>query len=462
MFHVKHPPGDTIAAIATPLGEGGVGIVRVSGVDAKAILSHLFVSSNGSGTNSHKMLVGWMVDPSKNVKIDQIMACYMKGPKSYTGEDVVEFYCHGGTAVVQQVLNIVLVSGARLARRGEFTKRAFLNSKLDLSQAEAVLDLVKARTAQCAGYAVSQLEGKLSGIVADLKARVMQVMAGLEAQIDFPDDMPSLDHNALIDQLSSIREEIASLICSAADGKVYREGLATVIVGKPNVGKSCLLNALLGEQRAIVTDQPGTTRDAIEELLNLDGLALRIIDTAGVRHPQDKAEELGVERAEKELLTADFALIVIDASGPLNDLDKKVINKASNVRKVIVLNKVDLGAVVDKCSIGAISGDCPVFEVSALYGHGMDELKRGLSGALRPGLSDGCGSTVTINARHVECLIRADAGLERAVASCNGRMTVDFITIDIKDALLALGEISGELVSEEVINAIFEQFCVGK
>ncbi|MFH1684529.1 MAG: tRNA uridine-5-carboxymethylaminomethyl(34) synthesis GTPase MnmE [Candidatus Margulisiibacteriota bacterium] len=461
MFHVKHSFGDTIAAIATPLGEGGVGIVRVSGAEAKAILSHLFVSSNGSEINSHKMLIGWMVDPSKNVKVDQIMACYMKAPKSYTGEDVVEFYCHGGTAVVRQVLNIVLSSGSRLATRGEFTKRAFLNNKLDLSQAEAVLDLVKARTTLGAGHAVNQLEGKLSGIVAELKARVMQVMAGLEAQIDFPDDVPSLDHDALIDQLNSIREEIASLISSASDGKVYKEGLATVIVGKPNVGKSCLLNALLGEQRAIVTDQPGTTRDAIEELLNLDGLALRIIDTAGVRPPQDKAEELGVERAEKELLTADFALVVVDASEPLNDLDKKVINMASNLPKVVVLNKVDLGDVVDKGSIEAIAGKCPVFEVSALYGNGMKEFKKGLSEAIRPG-RDGCGNAVTINARHLECLIRADSGLERAIASCNGRMTVDFITIDIKDALLALGEISGEMVSEEVINAVFEQFCVGK
>lgn len=459
---MKHQQEDTIAAIATPLGEGGVGVVRVSGEGSKEALSRLFISSNGSEIASHKMLTGWLINPTSKIKIDQIMACYMRGPKSYTGEDVVELYCHGGPAVVQQVLNIALSSGVRLATKGEFTKRAFLNGKLDLSQAEAVLDLVKARTAQGAGYAVNQLEGKLSKAVHGIRTRAMGILATLEAQIDFPEDVPELNHKAIMSQLSSLRGDITNLLDSARAGRVFRQGVAAVIAGKPNVGKSCLLNALLGEDRAIVTDLPGTTRDAIEETIDVNGLPLRVIDTAGIRRPRDKAEELGVERAENELVAADFALIVVDASRPLDKQDKKIAEMANKVPRAMVLNKVDLRKIVKRAEVRKLAGRTPIFEVSALYGQGINELKKGIYAIIMEGLGQSSRNPIVVNTRHSECLRRADEALSKAALSSKQKMSADFISIDIKDAVLALGEVSGELVSEEVINAIFEQFCVGK
>ena len=459
---MKHSMEDTIAAIATPLGVGGVGVIRVSGERARDVLAHIFFSSNGAKLESHRMLHGWLVDPLTKEKIDEAMSCLMLSPKSYTGEDVVEFYCHGSMAVVQRVLDLALGAGARLAQKGEFTKRAFLNKKIDLAQAEAVLALVQAQTIKGAGFAVKQLEGKLSSVVSGEREKLIQALAGLEALIDFPDDLPELDYNALIGKLGGHIQEIEKLEGSACAGRIYREGLATVIVGKPNVGKSSLLNALLDEQRAIVTDVPGTTRDAIEEGLNIGGLPLKIIDTAGIRHPKDRAEEFGVERTEKELEAAEFALIVLDASGPLDELDEMVLGKIGDKKGVLVLNKVDLGERVGAKELKTLAGEVPTYRTSALKGQGIQELAKGIFDCVKTQFNLPVAGAVAINARHKECLLRAKEGLGRALDSCEKKLPVDFITIDIKEAIVALGEISGELVSEEVINTIFEQFCVGK
>lgn len=459
---MKHSPYDTISAIATPLGPGGVGVIRVSGDKAKSVFSRLFISSNGADAVSHKMLPGWLVDPGSGDKVDKVLACFMQAPKSYTGEDVVEFYCHGGMALSQKILDVTLASGARLATRGEFTKRAFLNGKLDLAQAEAVLDLVQAQTSEGAGFAVRQLEGRLSKTVSETRRKLVNTLAELEAIIDFPEDLPGLNYNAFIRKLMGHIEEIQALLMSAASGRVYRKGLASVIVGKPNVGKSCLLNALLEEERAIVTDIPGTTRDSIEETINVNGLPLRLIDTAGIRHPKDRAEEFGVERAERELSAADFVLTVIDASERLDELDKAIINKASEKVGVVVLNKVDLGIKVDLSGLEWQTKGLPLFKTSALYGQGIRELKLGIFENVRSRFGLPGTDAVVINARHKECLERAREALRKTIESSKTRQQVDFLTIDLKDAIVALGEVTGELVSDEVINAIFDQFCVGK
>ncbi|MFC1571711.1 tRNA uridine-5-carboxymethylaminomethyl(34) synthesis GTPase MnmE [Candidatus Margulisiibacteriota bacterium] len=455
MFHVKHSLDDTITAIATPLGPGGVGVIRVSGPGAKNVLSPLFLSSNGSKIESHKMSPGWLVDPSSGEKIDRIMACYMMAPKTFTGEDVVEFHCHGSMAVVQKALNLTLGSGARLAQKGEFTKRAFLNGKIDLAQAEAVLDLVRTPTESGAGYAIKQLEGRLSDVVSGIKRSLIKMQAGLEVSIDFPEDVAELNYNQLIQQINGDIEAIAGLINSAQSGKIYRQGLATVIIGKPNVGKSSLLNALLKEERAIVTEEPGTTRDSIEEALSIKGIPLRVVDTAGMRQPKDRAEELGVNRAKEERDQACLILAVFDASEPIDELDQEVLKSIEGKRSVVVLNKVDLG-------LKAHISRKPEYKTSALYGDGIKELTDGIFAYIQAEISMPADSSVLINERHKECLARARESLLNAAETCVKGLAADIVAIDVKDAIMALGEVTGELVSEEVINAIFDQFCVGK
>jgi tRNA modification GTPase len=448
---------DTIAAIATPLGVGGVGIVRISGEEALQIFQHLFSSTNGTQVESHRMLHGWVLDPKTREKTDKILACYMQSPKSFTGEDVVEFYCHGGVAVIEKILGNVLGAGARLAEKGEFSKRAFLNGKIDLVQAEAILDMVKAETVEGAGYAVRQLEGKLSKIVFEMRERILRLVAELEAAIDFSDDVPEPDREELGKRIGDLIIEIDKLLSTYDVGRVYRNGIATVILGKPNVGKSSLLNALLGEERAIVTEIPGTTRDAIEEVVNVQGIPLRIVDTAGIRHPRDKAEEFGVARTEKELEASELALVVIDGSQKLDELDAMVLEKVRGRKAVVVINKSDLGCNIDESRVGGWS-----FKTSARFGAGIPELIDGLHSYIQEDFGAQGNNSVAINARHKQCLLRAKEGLSRASESNSNGLSADFLTIDLKESVLALGEITGEIVSEEIINMIFDQFCVGK
>jgi tRNA modification GTPase len=386
----------------------------------------------------------------------------MGAPKSYTGEDVVEIYCHGGIAVLQRVLEQSLSAGARLAERGEFTKRAFLNRKIDLPQAEAVLDMVSANTAQCAGFAVRQLEGRLSGIVSGIRERCLFMLAELEAAIDFPEDVSDVDRESLTAGLKGQINEIEGLLATAEGGRIFRSGLATVIIGKPNVGKSSLLNALLGEERAIVTEVPGTTRDAIEESIDIKGIPLKIVDTAGIRHPKDRVEEFGVARTERELESAEFSLIVVDGSNELDEMDTMVLNKARGKKGVVVINKIDLGCVLTEDNMRGIIRDYNVYKTSARFGDGIGGLIDGIYDYLQCQKGLPGTDSIAINSRHKQCLVRARDGLVEALESCSRDLPGDFVTIDLKQSILALGEVTGEVVSEEVIKSIFDQFCVGK
>ncbi len=453
---MKHSLDDTIAAIATPPGVGGVGLVRISGGSALNILLTIFTpSSNSYEYENHKLYHGW-VRASGGRVTDEVMASCMRAPNSYTGEDVVEISCHGGTAVVHEVLRLILESGARPAERGEFSKRAFLNGKIDLLKAEAILDLVSARTGRGVSAAASQLAGSLSNPTGRLRAELVGLLAELEASIDFPDDVEA---PALQVRIESVRGEVEKLAATAGAGKLLREGVRMAIVGKPNVGKSSLLNALLGEERAIVTDEPGTTRDTIEEVININGIPFVVVDTAGIRHPRDKAEEFGVERARVEIAGANMVLLVLDASTGLGDEDKVILEEVSEGKVALALNKVDLGAAV---RLNGYGNSCPQFKVSALLGTGISELRAGIYDLVIKGQEmEGAGGT-SINLRHQECLLRVRDALDKALAGCDGKCYSDLVAVDLKGAIVALGEVSGEEVSEEVINSIFARFCVGK
>jgi tRNA modification GTPase len=459
MFHVKHLEEETIAAIATPQGEGGVGVVRISGNAAKKIYKKVFKPSKNEPIKTHKMIHGWLINKKK--KVDQVLACYMKTPKSFTGEDVVEIFCHGGSAITKEVLKTILSAGARLAKRGEFSKRAFLNGKIDLVQAEAVLDLVKAKSSAGAGLALKQLEGKLSEKVEKIRKLLIEILAEIEAVIDFEEDVGELKRGALRKKIGKIEKEIKRLLDSYGQGRVYRNGIATVIIGKPNVGKSSLLNALLGEERAIVTASPGTTRDSIEESLNIDGVQLRIVDTAGIRHPKDEAEKFGVLRTEKELEEAEFAIVVLDGSKKINREDRMVISKVKEWgrRAVVVINKNDKKAELSKAGLKSYGS---IYCVSAKTGQGMGALLKGIGRAISKIGDNSLITDTYINGRHKECLKGAETALNRAKEASVKGYSADIIAIDIKDAIISLGEITGEIVSDEVINKVFSEFCVGK
>ena len=386
----------------------------------------------------------------------------MKGPKSFTGEDVIEIYCHGSPVILKNVLNIILKSGARLAEKGEFSKRAFLNGRLDLAQAEAILDLISADGSIGAGYALRQLEGKLSKQVNAVRQRLLERMSELDAGIDFSEDVGELDHLAFVNKLSAEFVAIEKWLSTFEAGRLYRNGLATAIIGKPNVGKSSLLNALLGEDRAIVSELPGTTRDSIEESVDIGGIVLKIVDTAGLRHPKDRVEEFGVARTRREMEAADLALVVLDGSLPLDELDRAVFDQVRGRRTIIIVNKADLPFGMDGAELESFLGSSPCFKVSALTGQGIPELKRGILGQLERATNPCPDGAVLLNARHQECLLEAKNGLSRAILAAKEGNPAEIVAIDLKEAIIALGKVTGEVVSDEIINTIFEQFCVGK
>jgi len=460
---------DTIAAIATPLGEGGIGIVRLSGEQALSILIKIFKRNGQNKENeieSHKLYHGFAVEPKTGNVLDEAVASYMRGPKSYTGEDCVEISCHAGIALLRQVLEGAIASGARLAQRGEFTKRAFLNGKIDLIQAEAVIDLIKAKTKTGVVVAASQLRGRLSKEIGGTRDRLIGLLARIEASIDFPDDIEDLSTKTLISETKKEGDTLGRILSSADAGRIFKEGLPTVIIGKPNVGKSSLFNALLKEDRAIVTEIPGTTRDTLEESLNIKGLPLKVVDTAGTRFARDKIEELGIERTEQALAESDLALIVIDASEPLTREDISIMSVAKGRRAILVANKRDKADASikeeSKLKAGEILGQTPVAETSALYGDGIPELEECIVKLVAAEKVVAGKDPVITNVRHKECLIRAKEALDRAGESALKGMQADFVAIDLKSAVLALGETTGEEVSEEVLDRVFSEFCVGK
>lgn len=449
---------DTIAAISTPLGEGGIGIVRLSGEKALPILRQLFRGVKGDGVlEPRRLTYGHIVDPASGEVIDEVLASYMRAPYTYTRQDVVEINAHGGIVPLRRILELTLRHGARLASPGEFTVRAFLNGRLDLAQAEAVLDIVQAKTEAGLRVAVDQLEGRLSQEVRATRARLVNLLAYLEASIDFPEDEVPLQDIAPV--LEQVRAQIKQLLAHADQGIIYRQGVRAAIVGRPNVGKSTLLNALLRTERAIVTPIPGTTRDTLEETMNLRGIPLVLVDTAGIAATEDLIERLGVERSQEALRRADLALLVVDGSEPLTGADGEIAGLVGQRSTILVINKNDLPQVVAELDL---LPDAPRVRLSALTGEGLETLEEAMVEAVLSGRVVASDEPLISNPRHKALLQRALEHLTSAQEAHGQEMPADFIAIDLTAAVNALGEITGETVSEDLLEAIFSNFCVGK
>ncbi len=459
---------DTIAAISTPLGEGGIGIVRISGKNALPIAGQIFSSSRNRSLmemDSFSLMHGYILDPLTGSRIDEVLVSVMKSPRSYTKEDIVEINCHSGMIALRYILELVLKQGARLAEPGEFTKRAFLNGRIDLSQAEAVLDLIRSKTDESRRIAVEQLQGGLSEKVVSLRNRLTDICVNIEAYIDFPED--EIGTTSKREMLSSIHEidtALQKLLKTYEEARFFREGISTAIVGRPNVGKSSLLNALLQKDRAIVTEIPGTTRDVIEEYLNINGLPLRIMDTAGIREVQDVAEKEGVKRSLKSIQNADLVIAMFDQSEPLKDEDLEVIEKTGSKNVIVVLNKCDLLQLLDKDFLISrfTIHDSRILEISATRGDGIEELKNTIFKACLKNWSENREGVVVTNIRHKTAIESARESIKRAATSLTENQPIEFIALEIRDSLDRLGEIVGAVTSEDILNKIFSDFCIGK
>ena len=457
---------DTIAAIATPPGEGGIGIVRVSGSLAISIASKIFKSPQHASPvdfPSHTLNYGHIVDPITGNVVDEVMLGIMHAPKSYTAEDVVEFNCHGGRAPLITVLDLTLQTGARLAEPGEFTRRAFLNGRIDLAQAEAVVDLIRSKTDLARQIAVDGLTGRLSQEVNSLNDRLANLLAEVEASIDFPDEeLDFLDLDAMRRAAQAIQGGLEQLIATASDGKIVRDGINIAILGKPNVGKSSLLNRLLKSTRAIVTEIPGTTRDTIEEALNLRGIPVNLTDTAGIRRTEDIVEQQGVERSKSYLDLASLILMVFDASEPLTDIDIELLQEASSRSTILVLNKIDLAISITPKDLQLHAPHKTVVQTSMLHGEGIEDLRSTVLQHVIGGdfvLGD---SPIITNVRHDDALRRSQASLSHAIESLDAKMPPEFISVDLRSSLDAIGEIVGKTTTEDLLDRIFSQFCIGK
>ncbi|GER93195.1 tRNA uridine-5-carboxymethylaminomethyl(34) synthesis GTPase MnmE [hot springs metagenome] len=461
---------DTIVAISTPIGEGGIGIVRLSGKDAIPIADKVFFSPKGKklrDAKSHTIIYGFVIDPIENNRIDEVIVTVMKAPKTYTREDVVEINCHGGMLPLHATMRILLREGARLAEPGEFTKRAFLNGRIDLSQAEAVIDIIRAKTETAERLALKQLEGKLSSRITDIRDKLVELCMHIEAYIDFPEEeIESLEKQDIINSIDMIKGNLSNIIRSYDEGKFFREGVSTAIVGKPNVGKSSLLNALLQKDRAIVTEIPGTTRDIIEDYVNIKGLPLRIMDTAGIRETHDLAEIEGVRRSLKAIDGADIVLAVLDASRQLDKADKEVIDKVKGKKTIIVINKSDIESPT--FDLEPLSFNLkPCVRVSALKGDGIDDLKDAIysmciTSSKAADAAIDTEDIIITNIRHRQAIEKALKSLYNAEDILKRNEPLEIAAIFIRESLDSLGEIVGVVTTEDILNKIFNEFCIGK
>lgn len=454
----------TIAAIATAPGEGGIGIVRISGSQAADVADALFHTKKIKSFHEaepYRLYFGHVV--RKDQRVDEGLAVYMKAPHSYTGEDVVEIQIHGSTEALRETLELALENGALPASRGEFTKRAFLNGRLDLTQAEAVMDIIEARGSAALSQAESHLSGALSRFVKMSRDELTDLITKLEVTIDYPEeDLEDLTNEQIGEGLDGIEKSLSSLLKRSEEGRIIKDGLRTAIVGRPNAGKSSLLNALLQEDRAIVTDIPGTTRDTIEESIKIGGVPLVLMDTAGLRETDNKVEKIGIERAKKSMEQADLVLAVIDGSHPLEKEDRELLSSLKGRKSMVILNKYDLPQEVDEEEIKALAGDAPVVSLSARYGSGMEELEEALRRLTETQDRDAGRRLFLTNLRHVDLVKKALEAVRRAQQSLQDGMPADCITVDLVEAWNRMGEITGETVDNELINKIFERFCVGK
>lgn len=456
---------DTIAAISTPVGEGGIGIVRMSGKDSLDIIAKIFKSYKNKDVKemkSYTMMYGFIIDPKNNEKVDEVIISYMKAPNTYTREDIVEVNCHGGVVAVKKILSLILENGARLAEPGEFTKRAFLNGRIDLSQAEAVIDLIRAKTTESMHIALEQSQGKLSSKIKSIMNRLLGILAHIEASVDFPeDDIENVVSSKIIKDSNEIINELNGLIKNAETGKILREGLNTSIVGKPNVGKSSLLNALLEEKRAIVTDIPGTTRDVIEEYINIRGIPVKIIDTAGIRETSDIVEKIGVEKSKEYIEKSDLIIFMVDSSRPLDDEDLEIIELIKNKRTIVVINKIDLPSASDLDTIKRYFNDESIIYASVNTEQGIEDIKQKIEEFVYSGEVKSKDIYVT-NVRHKDILYRAKESIEKGMETIESLLPLDIASVEYRDAYLKLGEITGDTAAEDIIDRIFNDFCIGK
>jgi len=455
---------DTIAAISTPLGEGGIGIIRLSGPDAIKIASKIFKPKKNINLESQKSHTLHLGHIKKNrTLLDEVLVSIMKAPHSYTKEDVVEINCHSGVLVLRSILELALRHGARAAQPGEFTKRAFLNGRIDLSQAESVIDLIRSMSSKGLRLAAQQLSGRLSIKIKDLRAELLDLLARIEALLNFPEDgVDSMSTNSILSSVKKMQKKIESLIDTADQGEIFRHGVRTVIVGKPNVGKSSLLNTLMEEERAIVTDIPGTTRDTVEGVIYIQGLSFILIDTAGLQPVSNIVEKIGIARSKKKILEADLILFMLDASTKIDSNDKRLFELVKGRHAVALLNKIDLPSKTKISDIRKLVPKGMILKISAKEEIGTDELKNTMFDTILSKFKHR-QSSVCINMRHKESLLDAQRSLDHIVYTMTRtKLTEEFVSLDLKSALDSLGQITGEIVNNEVLDRIFSKFCIGK
>lgn len=453
---------DTIAAISTPRGEGGIGIIRISGSDSLDILARIFKPKSNKKIKelkNYSINYGHIYD--ENILVDEVLVSIMKAPNTYTKEDIVEINCHGGFLVTEKVLELVLKNGARIAEIGEFTKRAFLNGRIDLTQAEAVIDIIHGKTEKSLSLSLNQLRGDLKDKIAEVKKSILDLAAHINVVLDYPEegiDDPIPEN--LIFNLKAASSEIEDLILSYDKGKIIKDGIKTAIIGKPNVGKSSLLNSLLKEERAIVTHIPGTTRDVIEEVININGIHLLLVDTAGIRKTEDIVENIGVNKSKELIKNADLILYVVDASNELDEEDLKIHEEITSEKVIGILNKIDIKKDIDLSKLNKIKN---WIEISALSNIGIEELENKIyKYIINENVDDSSQKLIITNVRHKSALEKTKTALENILETVNLGMPMDLMAVDIKDALDSLSEVTGEISSEDLLDHIFKNFCVGK
>ncbi len=478
---------DTIAAIATAPGEGGIGIVRISGEESREILEKIFsreknehIKNNGflpeerNQAEEHNQAIaspivprmmhyGFVRDNFSGELIDEVMAVYFKAPYSYTAEDVVEIQCHGSLVSLRKILSLILRNGARLAEPGEFTKRAFLNGRLDLSQAEAVIDLIKAKSDKSFDVALSQLEGAFSEKIRQIREELMDSLVNITVNIDYPDeDIEQLTFENLVRDLTAVQSKIEEMLKTSDTGRIITEGLKVSIIGKPNVGKSSLMNALLRETRAIVTEIPGTTRDTIEEMLTIRGIPVKLTDTAGIRETEDIIEKIGIEKSKEAFNNADLIIFMADAGRPLDEEDFAIIRQIGEKKAIIILNKIDLPRAFEPCEITKLLPEASVIEASMAKGQGLEDIENVIEDLVYGGKVKQNDSMLVTNARHKNLLEEAAAALGDAIEAAKDCQPLELIEIDVNSAYESLGAIIGEAVEDDIINEVFARFCLGK
>lgn len=456
---------DTITSISTPMGEGAIGIVRLSGPQAVEIADKLYKGKHLlNDVPSHTINYGHIIDPESKEVIEEVMVSVLRAPKTFTREDIIEINCHGGILTINRVLELTMTYGARMAEPGEFTKRAFLNGRIDLSQAEAVMDFIRSKTDRASKVAMNQIEGRLSDLIKKQRQSILEILAQVEVNIDYPeyDDVEDATTEFLLEQSKEIKQEINRLLDTGAQGKIMREGLSTVIVGKPNVGKSSMLNNIIQDNKAIVTEVAGTTRDVLEEYVNVRGVPLRLVDTAGIRETEDIVEKIGVERSRKALSQADLILFVLNNNEALTQEDYTLYEVVKNEDVIVIVNKMDLEQNIDINEVKDMIGDTPLIQTSMLKQEGIDELEIQIRDLFFGGEVQNQDMTYVSNSRHISLLKQARQTIQDAIDAAESGVPMDMVQIDLTRTWEILGEIIGETASDELIDQLFSQFCLGK